>query len=85
MDLHGGVGDGVGERGFAVAIGGVVGLDALDDVLGDALDGEAARLLAGLGAADPVGDHGHEGEPLGGGPVGVGGQAGEVDFHLPPE
>ena len=57
VDLHRGVGEGVGEGGVAVALGGVIGLDALGDVLGDALDGEAARLLAGLGAADAIGDH----------------------------
>ena len=67
VDLHGGVGQGIGERGVLVSIGGVVGLDALGDVIGDALDGEAAGLFARLGAAHTIGDHGHEGESLGGG------------------
>lgn len=85
MDLHGGVGDGVGESGVLGGIAAVVDPDTLADVLGDPLDGEAAGLLAPGAAADAIGDHGHEGEALGRGPPGALGKAGEVDLHLPPE
>ena len=47
----------------------------MGDVIGDTLDRETAGLFAGFGAAHTIGDHGHEREALGGGPVRLVGEA----------
>ena len=84
VHLHRGIG-GASENAASCPLGGMIRLDTLGHILGDALDGEATGLFTRLGAADPIGDHRHEGEALGRGPVGLGGKAGEVDLDLAPE